>query len=824
MDTLWQDLRFGLRQLRRQRGLTVAAALSLGLGIGANTTIFSLLNAVFLNPLPAVDAERVVFVYRTFQQEGQTAGGFLAGGLLPMSYANFADFREESDSFEAMAAEGFGQFSLSSHGEPEQVFGAYVTASYFDALGLRAAQGRFFLPEEDDTRGTHPVAVLSHGLWQGRFGGRPIAGETIRLNGRSVTVVGVAPAGFRGVSALSAYQLFVPTAMAPSLVNDPGIFGQLLDHRGIRMFNVMGRLKQGVSRERAAAELDAISVRLAEAYPEWNRNRGTHLESLREATINPAFRGTVETASAVLLCAVGLILAIACANVANLLLARSVTRRGEVAMRLALGAPRRRLVRQLLTESGLLWLLGGAVGWLFAVWGRRLLWSFRPPFVAEDAVELALDLRVLGFALALTLVSGLAFGLAPALRAARTDLIAALRTRGSDGEQGRGGLRQLLVAGQVALSLVALVAAGLFVQSLRNAQRIDTGYETDRLLLFSFDTSSRGYSTERAERFHEEIGERVGALPGVASAALASNAPLSGAGSLRIQIPGAEEITGPDGLYITTNSVSPGYLEALGVDLAEGRAFDSGDRSGGNLVAIVNETMAKRFWGGAALGRSIRWPGEEGLRQIVGIARDVKYSTLGEPPTPYVYVPLSQMFSGNLTLHVRTRATPASLLPEVERTIRALDPELAIASARAMDDVLAESLWGARTGALMLGAFALVALLLAATGIFAVVSQMAHQARREMGIRIALGAGRARILGLVLRRGMVQVVLGTVAGAALAASTSHLLSSLLYGLSGYEIGVFAGAATVLAIVAVVACLVPGRAAVRVDPMTTLRDA
>jgi predicted permease len=824
MDTLWQDLRYGLRQLLRQRGLTAAAALSLGLGIGANTTIFSLLNAVFLNPLPAVDAEDVVFVYRTFDQQGQTAGGLLAGGLLPMSYPNYADFRDESDSFESLAAEGFGQFSISSHGEPEQVFGAYVTASYFAALGLRPAAGRFFLPEEDETRGTHPVAVLSHGLWQARFGGRPIAGEAIRLNGRSVTVVGVAPPGFRGLTALTPYQLFVPTAIAPALVNDPGIFGQLLDHRGIRMFNVAGRLREGVSLERAAAELGALSVRLAEAHPEWNRNRGTHLVPLREATLNPAFRGTVESASAVLLGAVGLILAIACANVANLLLARSVARRGEIAMRLALGAQRRRLVRQLLTESALLWLLGGGAGWLLAIWGRRLLWSFRPPFVAEDAVELALDLRVLGFALGLTLLSGLAFGLVPALRAARTDLIASLRSRGAAGETGRGGLRQLLVGAQVALSLVALVAAGLFVQSLRNAQRIDTGYETGNLLLFSFDTSSRGYTTERAERFHEEIVERVVGLPGVAAAALGSNAPLSAAGSLRLQIPGAEEITGPDGIYVTTSSVSPGYLETLGVDVVQGRGFDAGDRARGNLVAIVNETMAKQFWDGAAVGRSIRWAGEEGLRQIVGIAEDVKYATLGEPPTPYVYVPLSQMFNGNLTLHVRTRSTPAGLLPEVERAIRGLDPELAIADARAMDQVLEESLWGARTGALLLGGFALVALLLAATGIYAVVSQMVQQARREMGIRIALGAGRRRVLALVLRRGMAQVLLGTAAGGLLAASTSHLLSSLLYGLSGLEAGVFAGAALLLAAVAVAACLIPGRAAVRVDPMTTLRDA
>ena len=825
MDALWQDLRFALRQLLRNPGLTLAAALSLGLGIGANTSIFSLINAVFLNPLPGTEADEVVVLYRTFEQEGTAGGGF--GGVMPISYPNFVDFREQSQLFDSLAAEGFGRFNLSSGEEAEEVFGAYVTASYFDVLGLRPAAGRFFRPDEDDTRGTHPVEVLGHSLWRNRFGADPgIVGDTIRLNGRDFTVVGVASRGFRGASALGGAQLFVPTAMAETLANDPGLMGQLLDHRGVRMFNAMGRLGEGTTIEQAQAEMDGIAKGLAEAHPMWNRNRGARLMPLVEAAVNPGLRSAVEAASAMLMGAVALVLAIACANVANLLIARSMRRRGEIATRLALGAPRRRIARQLLTEAVLIWCLGGLVGWAVAFWGRELLWSFRPPFLAADAVDLSLDWRVLGFTLVVTLATGVLFGLAPALRAARTDLITSLRLRAGDGSDERGGLglRQLLVSGQVALCLVALIGATLFLKSLWNAQQIDPGYDASRLLLMNFDTGARGFEVERAREFHDRVLEQASSIPGVEAVALASHPPLTFAGSLRLQIPGAEELTGPEGVYITTNSISPGYFDLMGIDIAAGRPFEAMDREGGRRVAMVNQTMAEKYWGGAsAVGRAFRITGDDEAFEVVGVARDIKYATLGEDPSPYVYFPLAQFFDTNVSLHVRTAAAPAALLQTVIREIQDLDGELAITNPRVMEDAVRQSLWGATTAASFLGAFAIVALLLAATGIYAVVSQMVQQRRRELGIRIALGASRSEVMGLVLRRGMLQVALGVVAGIALAASTTHLLQSLLYGLTGTEPVAFLAAALLLSAIAFVACLIPGRSATRVDPMTTLRE-
>jgi predicted permease len=825
MEALWQDLRYGVRQLGRQRGLTLAAVLSLGLGIGANTAIFSLIDTLFFNPLPGADGERVLALYRTFQPPGQAAVAPAGSALLPVSYRNFSDLRTESRSFESMAAAGFASFNLASGGEPEQIAGSFVTANFFEVLGLNPAAGRFFRPDEDSTRGTHPVAVLAHSLWQRRFGGDPgLIGGEIRLNGRSFVVVGVAPPGFQGVDTLAASQAWVPTAMAQALINSPGLFGQLLDHRGVRMFNMYGRLAVGVTPAQAQRELDTLADRLARAHPQWNRNRGIHSMPLLEARLNPAIRGAAVTAGAVLMGAVALVLAIACANVANLLLARALGRSGEIATRLALGASRRRLVRQFLTEGVLLWALGGLTGWLLAGWGQPLLWSFRPPFLPEDAVSMSLDKRVLGFSLSLTLLTGLGFGLLPALRASRTNLVAALRLRNGAGDTGGPGLRQYLVGGQVALSLVALVMAGFFLRSLDNARRIDPGYETGRLALLSLDTATRGFTLERSRAFQRALVETVEAIPGVRAAALASHPPLSIAGSRRVQIPEAEELAGPDGLYVTVSSVSPSYLDVMGIELVEGRGFDAMDRAGGRQVAIVNQTMARRFWPDrSALGGRFRYPGEDAPLEIVGVARDVKYSTLGETAPPYIYRPLDQEFAAAVTLHMRTAAAAGVLIQPALDAVRNLDPELAVSEPAVMDDVLRASLWGPRAAASLLGAFAMVALMLAATGIYGVVAQIVQQRRREMGIRIALGAGAASVRALVVRLGMLPVALGMLAGGAIAASCLHLSGSLLYGLDGSEPAVYVAAALALALVALAACLVPARQACRVDPMRALRE-
>jgi predicted permease len=817
-----QDLRFALRQLRKHWPLTVGAAFSLGLGIGGASTVFSLVRAVLLDPLPAADTRGVYFVYRTFAQTGAVAGGLVTPGLQPVSFPDYEDFRDQARSFESLAAESFRAFNLSAGHGPEAVFGGLVTANYFETLRLRPFVGRFFLPEEDRTRGSHPVVVLGHALWRRRFGAdTAIVGREIQLNGLAFTVVGVAPPGFQGTTPFAAPQLFVPTAMARALANDPGILGQLLDHRGVRFFNVFGRLQDGVGPGPAAAELRAIAERLAEAHPQWDRNRSTQIVPLAEATIAPALRGPAHRGSGLLLGAVGLLLAIACANVANLLLARGLAREGEMATRLALGAPARRIVRQLLTESVLLWSLGGAFGVLLAFWARQAVPSLLPPFLPPGAVEASVDGGVLLFAAGLTLATGALFGLAPALKAARTDLMAALRARGEGGGRGRG-LRRLLVGAQVAFASVALVAAGAFVASLRNARRIDPGYETRGLAFVTLDLGARGLDPERGRAFQRELVERLASRPEVKHAALASQAPLAFAGSRRIVIPGAEDLTGPDGTYITTNEVTPGYFALMGLEARRGRIFQESDDERSRPVAVVNETMARRFWRGQdPVGRAIRWPARPDPIEVVGMVGDIKYATLGEEPAPYIYLPLDQDYATAVTLHVRTSGAPslAALLAE----IRALDPELAAINPRSMEEAVDQALWGARTAATLLSGFGLLALLLAATGVYAVMSQLLGQRRREIGLRVALGAAPGRILALALRQGASLVLAGLVLGSILGLLGLRLVAGLLYGAGSATAPLALGGPALLAGAALLACLLPARAAARMDPLATLRE-
>jgi predicted permease len=666
------------------------------------------------------------------------------------------------------------------------------------------------------------VVVLSHALWTRRFGAdRGVVGREIQLNGRAFSVVGVAPRGFQGTTPLAAAQLFVPTAMAPALANDPGIFGQLLDHRGVRFFNVFGRLRDAVGPGEAAAELRTIAERLAEAHPQWDRNRSTFLVPLADATIVPALRGPAESGGGLLLGAVGLLLVIACANVANLLLARGLARAGEIATRLALGAPARRIVRQLLVESVLLWSLGGAWGVLLALWARQAVPSLLPPFLPPGAIEATVDGGILLFAAALTLVTGMLFGLAPALQAARTDLISTLRVRGQGGAHGLR-LRRLLVGAQVAFASVALVAAGAFVASLRSARGIDPGYETRGLALVTLDLGARGLDPARGRAFQRELLERLGSRPEVRDAALASQAPLSFAGSRRILIPGAEDLTGPEGTYITTNQVTPGYFDLMGLEARRGRVFVESDDERARPVAVVNETMARRFWPGQeALGREIRWPALPSPIEVVGVVPDIKYATLGEAPAPYIYLPLAQDYSTAVTLHVRTSGAPS--LPGLVAEIRHLDPDLAAINPRSMEKAVEQALWGARTAASLLSGFSLLALLLAATGVYAVMSQLLAQRRHEIGLRVALGATPRRIVSLALRQGTALVVAGLVLGSILGLAALRLVAGLLYGPASAQATLALAGPALLAAIALLACLLPARAAARLDPLATLRE-
>ncbi len=812
MSGIWLDLKFGARVLARNPVLTLVAALSLAIGVGANTTVFTIVKAVFLKPLPVEDPSRLVSIYRTL--ETQMAGA--AGGFVQVSYANYEDVRDRTSGFETLAATTFGAFSVASGGEPEQIFGSYVTTNYFETLGLRPELGRFF--SDEDERGF--VVVLSHGLWTRRFGAaQDIVGQSIRVNGRPFIVAGVAPSGFKGIYTLANQEMWVPVGLLPQL--SQGFIAQALEHRGLRFFNVVGRLRPSVAEEEAEAELRTVALALAEEHPEWNRDRGFAALPLNEATLDPNQRGVFVRAGVILMGAVGLVLAIACANVATLLLSRSRRRRSEIAMRLSLGASRGRVCRQLLTEAFMLAALGATLGALIALWCRPLLWRLRPPFLPEGSLDLGLDLSTLAFTGGIAMVAGVVFGTAPAWQAARFDLAGSVRARGAI-DRGRSRFGQAIVVGQAALSLVALAAAGLFVKSLDNAYDIDPGFDHERLAVLSFDLGAQSYTPEEIRGRLERVLTSVPTLAGVENVALASAAPLSFTGSYRVLPLGAEGLVSEEGLYVANNSVTPGYFSAMGVATVQGRVFDEGEHSDARQVVIVNQTFAETFWPGeSAVGRQVRWPAAETPWDVIGVVADMKYTTVGEAPMPFFFRPLAQEPSSAVTLIVRSASPPETVVASVLGILRGLEPEVPVTDAVALVEVLRRSLWAARLGAALLGAFGLLALALATVGIYGVLAHSVENRRRELGIRLALGAARTTILSQVVREGVTPVLIGLVAGTAICGLTLRYSTGMLYGVSAFEPGVIGGAAAVLALVALVACCLPAWRTTRIDPVTTL---
>jgi predicted permease len=824
METLRNDLRHSLRALRRSPAFTIAALASLALGIGANTLIFTFLNAVFLKSLPVAEPDRLVALYSV--DTGQE------GDPLPLSYPNFEDLRQEARAFSSLAAYRNLSVAVTGDGEPAQLQGEIVSGNFFDLLGVRPAAGRFFLADEDRTPGTHPVAVLSHALWQSRFGAGPgVVNRTVRLNGVAFTVVGIAPPQFKGLSMLDEPPaLWVPMAMYRDLVRGPQ--AQAIEQRGSLGFSAVARLAAEVRPEQARTVLATVARRLEREYPEVNEGLGFAAVPLAQATLPAGIRGRIVLAGGLLAAAVGLLLLIAGANVANLMLARALARGGETAVRLALGASRGRLVRQLLTEGALLGVLGGAAGLLVALWGRKVLWALRPPFF-PDSLDLAIDGRVLGFTLAVSLATGVLFSLAPVLQSFRLDLSSALtrqaRTIGGGGSGGSGvsgwRLRELLIAAQVALSVVVLTGAGLFLRSLLAVERIDPGFETAKLFVVPMDLGAQNYPPPRIQEFYRRAVERVAALPGVSSAAVASRFLLV-AGGVRVAVdaegraasrPGDEVMAG-------VNTVGPGYFETIRMPLRAGRGFGPADRQGALPVAVVNESLARRLWPGEpAVGKRLRLGDGEDLHEVVGVAADARYAGLREPPQPYVYRPMLQSFSPMMMLHVRTAGDPEPLLEQVRREIQVLDPGLPLLEARTITQVRNNSIWAPRMGAGLLTAFGLLALALVAFGIYGVVAYSIGQRRREIGVRVALGAGRRDILGLVLRQGMRPVVLGAALGVAAALAAARAVASLLVDVGTADPPALAGAVLLLTLVALAAVYVPARRASGLDANAALRQ-
>jgi predicted permease len=819
MQTLIQDLRYALRMLRKQPGFTLVAVLSLALGIGANTAIFTLVNAVLLKPLPVEDPARLVSVFGT---DEKNRGQFQ--NFMQISQPNFKDYRDQNTVFAGLFAHQQIGVALTMKTEPQQIAAEIVSGNYFDVLGVKATVGRTFTPAEDQTPGAHPVVVLSHALWQTRLGGdSSLVGNTVKLNNQSFTVIGIAPENFRGTNLLTPSDLWVPMMMHEQVLT--GVFRDYFNDRRALLMNVTGRLKPGVTIEQAESALKSIAAALEQQYPRENEKRSVTLVPLPVSAINPNLRDTFVKSGVLLMSVVGVVLLIACANVANLLLVRATARRREIAIRLAMGAGRWRLLRQLMTESVLLALLGGVFGLLLAVWARSLLWSFRPPFLQDTSIDISLNGAVLSFTLLLSVLTGVVFGLVPAWRASRAELVSELKDKNSqtNHEHRWFSVRNALVVMQVALSLIALIGAGLFVRSLRNAQQINPGFKTENMMSLAFNVGALGYNEAQGLEFYRRVQERAEAIPGVQMAAISSNPPFGG-GFLRSVTPEGETLPpGSRGVLSMTNSIGPKYFETLGIALLNGRWFTEADREGMTRVAIINEAAAKRFWPGQnALGKRFRFFGDEAYREVVGIVPTTVVATLGEEPQPQFFLPMRQNYADFVTLYVRTQADPATVMNTVRREVQTLAPTMPLVNVQTMAEILQLGLWAPRMGAVLLGIFGLLALLLAAVGLYGVLAYTVSQRTQEIGIRMALGAQRSNVLRLVLRQGMVLVVTGIGVGVLAGLLVARLLTSLLYAVNAVDPLTFVGMPLLLLLVALLACWIPAWRATKVDPMIALR--
>jgi macrolide transport system ATP-binding/permease protein len=806
------DLRYAIRMLLKNPGVSVAAVISLALGIGANAIIFTWVKAVLLEPLPGVARQRDLVVVANQTKDGD---------YVSMSYPDYRDYRDKTSSFDGLLVAEMMPLSLGGAiaGErAERLYGAFVSGNYFDVLGVRAALGRTFRPDEDRVPNGAPVAVISDGLWKRRFGGdMSLVGRVISINGHPYSIVGIAPPAFQGTLVGVALDVWVPVMMQPQLT--PG--GDRLEARGLRWLIAMGRLKGDVSIPRAQAELDIISGQLTATYPNTNNGFGIRVLPLSRSPWGAQFvLGPVLT---VLMGVVGAVLLLACTNVANLLLAQALARRREVAIRLAIGASRTRLARQMLVESFILAILGGVAGVAVASFGASLLMAFAPPTDIPIKLSLTVDFMVVAFTGCIALATGLLFGLVPALQGTRPDVVDDLKDEaGSSGGRSRARLRNSLVIVQVALSVLMLVAAGVFVRSFQNAQTMDPGFNREGVLLASYDLFPNGYEAPAGRQFHRRLAERVAALPGVTAAALARRVPLGffGSSSTRIAIddyvPDATE-----SMQISYNMISPDYFRTMRVPLLAGREFTPRDDENDRPVVIVNAAMAHRYWKRTdVVGRQIRVGGTPW--EIVGVVPTGKYQTLGEQARSYMFVPLAQMYRPDAVLHVRTAGDPSSIAGAVRGVVADLDPNLPLFDVKTLHAHMGFATLTPRVAASLLGTFGILALILAAVGLNSVVAYSVSQRTREVAIRMALGARPSDVRTLIVRQGLTLLVIGLVVGVAIAYGTLPLMSSLLIGISGRDPLTFASVGALLSAVALVASYLPARRAARVDPIATLR--
>jgi macrolide transport system ATP-binding/permease protein len=816
MRTLAEDIKYGLRLLGKAPAFTAVAVLSLTLGIGANTTIFTLAKAFFLESVPVKDPARVVSLY-----SNATSRKGPPQEYLPTPYLNAVDYREKTNVFSGISIAMPTGLQLVISGKKQQVFTELVNGDFFDVLGVQPALGRGFSKDEDAA--PHPVAILSYNLWNSQFGAdRNILGRAIQLNQQDFTVVGVAPAEFRNVGVLGSPDVWIPTSMRDLMLDDED--KRLMYDRGFRMVHMVARLKPNVTLKQAQVAVHALGEELEKEYPNNNRGRNEMLVPINETSIPPQLHAVFAQAGALMMLIVSLVLLIACANVANLLLARATQRQREIAVRLAMGAGRLRLIRQLLTESLLLAILASALGILLGYWGKTALVTLLPPFFARN-LNLRLDGRVLLYTLFLAVAATILFGLIPALQASKPDRIADLkdRTGAPTGSARWYGLRGVLVMVQVALSLVALAGAGLFIHSLRNAQQIDPGFDVKHALVMFVDLGVEKYAQPQAEAFYRDVVERLKALPIVADASIEDNSPFGG-GMQRTTFTDDVDFTDArNGKLTPVVAVAPGFFSTAGITLLSGRGFDEHDDANGAMVGVVNRALAETAWPGQdPLGKHLHFLGEPWDVIVVGEVNNVKYATLGEPPQAIVYMPLKQHYSPFVALYVRTNGDPEKALGAVRSTVQSLIPNVPLVGVQTVGQLLMRSLTAPRIGAELLGAFGFLALILASIGTYGVMSYSVSQRTQEIGIRMSLGAQPRDVLRLILAGGLAMVCVGVAFGLGIATVLSHSMSSLLFGIGAFDAPSFLATAALLILVAMAACLVPAGRATRVDPVIALR--
>lgn len=806
-----QDIRYGIRMIVKAPAFTVLAMLALAIGVCANTTIFTFVNGLLLRPLPGIrNPESVVAIYTS---------DFSSGLWGATSYPDFLEYRTQADAFEGLAAY-YSHHFVNTTGDEDSVRlrASIVTGNYFDVLGVRAQLGRTLQPADEQPANSE-IVVISDALWRRRYNASPaVIGQTLSVSNKAYTIVGVADPSFKGLRLASAADLWVPMSTASDFA---------LNGRGSNALEIAGRLKPGVSVENAQAQVTTIAARLAEAYPETNRgtlerpNDPRPVTVVRESRVGPGGE-FVRRISFLLFVVVGLVLLIACANVANLLLARASVRRKEIAVRLAVGASRGRLVRQLLTESLLLALLGGAIGLLITQWTSGLLPKF---FSANEAnlIDVSMDWRVLGFTLGISILTGVLFGLTPALQASRVNLLPSLKAEAmSDGSRRRRiGLRDALVIAQLALSLVLLVSAALFVRSLQQALNQDPGFAVQNLLLALVE-APENLDEHQGRAFFQQVVERIDSLPAVEAASGSVMIPLNGGGWRRFILPEGYQSQPGEDMEINTNIIGLNFFNTMGIPILAGRDFNAQDRQGSPPVVIVNEEMARRYYAGNAVGKRLQIGSHTPFIEIVGVVRTAKYGDLREQPLPFLYIPFGQEYQPGMTVMVRTQGDPALLTASVRNEIRGVNKNIPAFTVETMTERIANQVAADRMIAVLLSIFGAGALLLASIGIYGVISYSVAQRTHEIGVRIALGAEQRDILRMIVKQGMLLVFIGAGIGLLLAFVLTRALQSLLFGVSATDPLTFTVVLLVLIGVALMACYLPARRAMKVDPLVALR--